>query len=58
MFARPEFSRPTVRRNEVPRDQAGHFPIRPRGPSWVGEGDPGLFDRQNGDLCHSPLKEG
>ena len=63
MVARPEFGRPAERRGKAPRDYAGRHPIRPRGPSWVGEGDPGLFERQNGDrptrdLRSAPLKEG
>ena len=45
----------------MPRDHTGRRPIRPCVLSWVGEGDPGLFDRQTGDfppgdlLC-GPLK--
>ena len=62
VVARPEFGRPVERRNEVPRDHAGCRPISPHSPSWVREGNTGLFDRQTGncspgDLFHGPLKE-
>ena len=61
MIARPELGCPSERRNEVPHNHTGRRPIRPRGPSWVVEGDPGLFDCKNGDrppgyLCRGPLK--
>ena len=63
MIDRPELGRPTKRRDKVPGDHAGRRPIRPRGPSWVGEGNPGLFDQKTGDrppgdICSGPLKEG
>ena len=45
MIDRPEFFRPAERRYKVTRDHAVRRPIRPSGPSWVGEGDLGLFDR-------------
>ena len=43
------------------RDHTGRRPIRPCVPISVGEGDPGLFDRQTGDfpprdLFRVPLK--
>ena len=63
MVAQTELGYPAEHRNKVPRDHAGRRPIRLRDPSWVGEGDPGLFERQNGDrptrdLRSAPLKEG
>ena len=62
MIARPEFGRPVERLNEVPRDHAGHRPVCPCGPSLVGEGDPGMFDRHTADrpprdMRRGPLKE-
>ena len=63
MIAQPELVRTSERRNEVPHNHTGRRPIRPHGPGWVGEGNPGLFYRQTsdihpGDLCRGPLKEG
>ena len=47
MVARPEFGRPVERHDKVPPDYTGRRPIYPRIPSWVGEGNPGLFDLTN-----------
>ena len=55
MSAQPEFSRTSERRNEVHGHHAGRRPIHPRGPSWVREGNPVLFDRQTGDCPHMDL---
>ena len=63
MIVRPEFGRFAERHGKVPGDHAGRCPIRPRGPSWVWEGNLDLFDRQTSDrppgyLCCAHLKEG
>ena len=63
MIAQPEFGRPMKIRDAVPLDHSGSHPIRPRGPSWVVEGNPVLFGQQTGDhptgdLCRGPLEEG
>ena len=62
MVARSGLGSPAERRDEVPCDHAGRRPIRPYSPSWVVEGDPGLFDWQTsdcptGDLSRVLLKE-
>ena len=62
MIKQPELGRPSERRDKVPRDHTRHRPSPPHGPSWIGEGDPGLFDQHNRnwstrDMCHAPLKE-
>ena len=62
MVFRPESGRPMERRGKVTHDHAGRRTICPCGPSWVGEGDPGLFywqtdDRPPRDLNRGPLKE-
>ena len=62
MVDRPEFVYPVERRDKVPLDHKVFRPVRLCGPSWVGEGDPGLFDRQTSnrpprDLRRGPLKE-
>ena len=57
----PEFGCPVERHNKVPHDHIVRRAIFPCGPSWVVEGDPGLFDCKNGDrppgyLCRGTLK--
>ena len=53
MVARPELVSLAERRDVVTCDYAERHPVRPRGPSWVGEVNISLFDRQTGD--HPPV---
>ena len=50
MIAQPEFGRPTKRHNKVLRDHTERRLIRPCGPSWVAEGNTGLFDQKTDNL--------
>ena len=56
VVARPEFGCPAERHDEVPPNHAERRPVCPRGPSWVREDDPGLFDRQTGDYTPGDLR--
>ena len=56
MVSRPEFGRPAERHNGVSCYDIRRRPFHSRYQSWVGEGDPSLFDWQTGDQPHGDLR--
>ena len=58
VVARSEFGRPVERHDDVPCDNVGRRLVCPCIPSWVGEGDLGLFDWNTGDCPPGDLRRG